>query len=237
VLVVGGGPAGTEAARVAAMRGHHVVLCEASDSLGGNMRWSRQFPTRAGIGDSIDWLAAAIGRLGVDVRLGTRVDDATIAAIAPDVVVVATGGQAPGRELTSTDVVWMGGPPAGAKTALVVDRLGGYEVLGVSELLTGWGIDVQVVTPLPALAQKVIAEQVITPARERIAALPGRWTVQTEWDESSPRPDADLVVVIDRVAAPIAVAGERETIVVGDAAEPGNLWAAIRTGNAAGRSI
>lgn len=243
VLVVGGGPAGLEAARVAALRGHRVVLCEAAGGLGGNMRWSRLFPSRSGIGDSIDWLVAEIGRLGVEVRLNVTVDDATIAALAPEVVVVATGGQpAPGEEgLTSIDIARMEAAPAGVSRVLLVDRFGSYEVLGVAEKFVRWGVDVEVVTPFKMLAPKVVSEQVITPALERIASHVGGFVARTGWAADAALPEADAVIVIDRRSAPLGLSESstagREVHIVGDAAEPGNLWAAIRTGNAVGRQI
>ncbi len=113
VLVIGGGPAGMEAARVAALRGHAVTLVEASSSLGGALRDARRLPTRALIGDIADWLAAEIARLGVVVVTSTIVDAASIDAWARyadadvdgdgdgdgdgDVVVVATGAHTPTR--------------------------------------------------------------------------------------------------------------------------------------------
>ena len=94
------------------------------------------------------------------------------------------------------------------------------------------------------LGPKILSEQVITPALERIAGGPGRMVVRTGWAEGSDGsdlPTADLTIVIDRTAAPLALRESvivgREVHVIGDAAEPGNLWAAIRTGNAVGRAI
>lgn len=91
VLVVGGGPGGLEAARVAAVRGHDVTLVDASDRLGGTVRFSAL--TTPDNEPLIDWLAAAVDSAGVDVRLGTRLDAAGVAALDPDVVVVATGAR------------------------------------------------------------------------------------------------------------------------------------------------
>lgn len=89
IIVVGGGPAGIEAARVAAERGHRVTLVDKNDRLGGSA-WFSQLTTPAN-GPLLDWLQHEVGRLGVDVRLNQSVGAAAIAALAPDSVVLATG--------------------------------------------------------------------------------------------------------------------------------------------------
>jgi hypothetical protein len=243
VLVVGGGAAGLEAARVAALRGHRVTLCEADTETGGNIRWSRLFHERATIGDGIDWLEADCVRRGVDIRLGTRVDDDIVRGIDPEVVVIATGGAQPADRgnYTSIDIARADSCPPGVRTAVIVDRFGAYEVLGTAEKLIRWGVDVTILTPHPMLAPKIMFEGVIVPTLERMRQGPGNLTVTTRWDEASGLPQADAVIVIDRVAAPLGLGAEtlagREVHHVGDAAQPGNLWAAVRTGNEVGRTI
>ena len=89
VVVVGGGPGGMEAARVAADRGHRVTLLEKSDHLGGTARFSSL--TTPLNGDLVRWLATAIAAAGVEVRTGTVASPAMVATLRPDAVVVATG--------------------------------------------------------------------------------------------------------------------------------------------------
>lgn len=91
VVVIGGGPAGMESARIAAERGHRVTLLDASDRLGGTM-WFSQLTTPAN-GPLVDWLTHEIGRLGVTVRMGARATVPSVRALAPDRVVVATGAR------------------------------------------------------------------------------------------------------------------------------------------------
>jgi 2,4-dienoyl-CoA reductase-like NADH-dependent reductase (Old Yellow Enzyme family) len=91
VLVVGGGPAGLEAAVVAARRGHDVVLCEATDQLGGQVNLIMKSTRRKDFGLVVDWRRTMLGKLGVDVRLGTFVDLRLVEDVSPDVVVIATG--------------------------------------------------------------------------------------------------------------------------------------------------
>jgi 2,4-dienoyl-CoA reductase-like NADH-dependent reductase (Old Yellow Enzyme family) len=241
VLVVGAGPAGLEAARVAARRGHRVTLCEAADSVGGNLRWSRRFPHRDAIGEIVDWLAAELDRLGVELHCGTAVDDAGLRDLDPEVLILATGAERvrPDGAWSSIEIAALEAAPPGVASAVVVDRFGSYEVLGVAERLVGWGIDVTVVTPLPMLAMRALRELVVAPALERLAGGPGRFLARTGVDPGEPLPEADLVVVIEPAARAhgLTALDAVEVHVVGDAREPGHLWAAIRSGNAAGRAV
>ena len=93
IVVVGGGPGGLEAARVAAERGHKVVLFEAANKLGGQLLIAVKATWRKDLIALVDWRAAELEKLGVDVRLNTYAEDKDILAEKPDVVFVATGGQ------------------------------------------------------------------------------------------------------------------------------------------------
>ena len=92
VLVAGGGPAGLEAARVCAERGHEVRLVEASGVLGGQVRLATQASWRRDLVGIVDWRSRELERLGVDVRFNRLVEPDTIAGEDADVVIVATGG-------------------------------------------------------------------------------------------------------------------------------------------------
>ncbi|MCZ6709377.1 MAG: NAD(P)-binding protein, partial [Gammaproteobacteria bacterium] len=91
ILVVGGGPAGLEFARTAAMRGHAVELHEAMKVLGGQVTMAASAPHRADLGAITSWLADEIDALGVDVHLNSLVDPQMVAERAPDEIVIATG--------------------------------------------------------------------------------------------------------------------------------------------------
>ena len=91
VVVVGGGLAGCEAARIAALRGHKVTLLEQGKRLGGQLLIAARAPGRDSFEDQVYFEENEMVRTGVEVRLGTRADVATIKALEPDAVVIATG--------------------------------------------------------------------------------------------------------------------------------------------------
>ena len=93
VLVVGGGPAGLEAARVAAERGHQVTLVEASNQLGGQFRLAGLQPRRQQILDLLDWYEQQLTKLQVKIVLNTFVEAPEVAGYGADEVIVATGSQ------------------------------------------------------------------------------------------------------------------------------------------------
>jgi NADPH-dependent 2,4-dienoyl-CoA reductase/sulfur reductase-like enzyme len=185
VLVVGGGPAGLEAARVAALRGHKVILAEATDQLGGMMNFAAKLPKRHGIADIVKWQEAEIFRLGVEVRLSTYMEADEVLAEAPDAVIVATGSMPrmdgiqstnPGEAvdgfdrpnvLSSIDLLTHGRNRIG-KTAVVVDDVGHYEAVGVAEYLIEGGAAVSYLSTQAAFAPKVETALMTEPALERM---------------------------------------------------------------------
>jgi NADPH-dependent 2,4-dienoyl-CoA reductase/sulfur reductase-like enzyme len=128
VVVVGGGPGGMETARVAAERGHHVTLLEAGDRLGGTA-WFSQLTTPAN-GPFIEWQASELERRDVDVRRSTRATAEVVTALAPDVVVVATGASRDLPAVPGADSphVWTGDD---LRDALVAGRVRRGRSLGL----------------------------------------------------------------------------------------------------------
>lgn len=103
VVVVGGGPAGLEAARVSAERGHRVTLLEATDRLGGQIQLAARCKWRRDLTGIVDWYERSLGRLHVDVRFNSLAGADDVRSLSPDIVVVATGG-VPATDVTdSTD--------------------------------------------------------------------------------------------------------------------------------------
>jgi len=186
VLVIGGGPAGMEAARVAALRGHQVALAEASKELGGMLNFAAKLPKRHGIMDLKTWQEAEIYRLGIEVRLSTYLDADDVIAENADAVIIATGSRPrsdgiqstnPGAPisnfdrpnvLTSVDLLSHGRNLIG-KSAVVVDDVGHYEAIGVAEYLVENGTAVTFLSTKPAFGPKVESALQVEPALERLS--------------------------------------------------------------------
>jgi tRNA-dihydrouridine synthase len=152
VVVAGGGPGGLEAARIAAARGHKVVLFEASDRLGGQVVLAAKATWRRDMIGIITWLADEVERLKVEVKLNRLADAKDVLAEEPDVVIAATGGLPEvghfgGRELATT--VWdaLTGDVQAVREAVVHDESGGHAALSCAQHLAAKGVSVEIVTP------------------------------------------------------------------------------------------
>ena len=150
-VVVGGGVGGLEAARVLAERGHQVTLFEKTDKLGGQVLTAAKATWREALTGIPRWLVSQVQKLGVDIRLNTEADDAAIAALSPDIVIMATGGlphkgHAKGAEhaVTTWDVLEGRVEPAG--TVLVYDEIGDHNATSTAEHLAKQGCLVEIVT-------------------------------------------------------------------------------------------
>lgn len=174
VLIVGGGPAGMEAARIAALRGHHVILAEAAARVGGSLLAARRAPRLHILGDIVDWLERQISRLGVVVRTDTFLEAEDVLAESPDVLIVATGaanrdngmqianpGELPSgcglpHVTNAHDLLIEASRDGGAAShALVLDDIGHYEAVAAAEFLVEQGTAVTYVTGQPAFAPRM----------------------------------------------------------------------------------
>lgn len=187
VLVIGGGPAGLEAARVAALRGHRVILAEAAPVLGGAVSIARRAPRRVGLGDITEWLEREVFRLGVDVRPGTYIEADDVREIAPDLVIVATGSRprmdgrqhlspgqiASGMErrhvVSSHDLLLEKSSRDWGRHALVYDDVGHYEAVAAAEFLIEKGVALTFATCHASFAPLLEASLSAAPALERLA--------------------------------------------------------------------
>lgn len=103
IVIVGSGPAGLEAARVAAIKGHRVVLFEKEESLGGKLNVAKIPPTRETIGKVVDYYEHILARLGVDLRLRSEATEEAILREKPDEVIMAVGGELHRPEIPGID--------------------------------------------------------------------------------------------------------------------------------------
>lgn len=131
VVVVGGGPAGLEAARVSALRGHDVTLLEASDALGGALKSAGVPHFKQADRDLVAWYAATLAHLGVDVRLNTRADKALLDSLKPQTVFVAEGSTPRTLALPGAD---------GDNVVSALDVLEGKAKAGKSVVIIGAGL-------------------------------------------------------------------------------------------------
>ena len=161
-VVVGGGPAGCEAARVAARRGHEVVLLERAAKLGGQLLLAARAPGRDAYEDFIFFQEGELARHGVDVRLGCEADVAGIRSFAPDAIACATGAQprrsqTPGLDSAHVVQGWdalAGTVEVGERVALISQE-DGFETPNVADHLSERGRRVTIFHKWMALGSEI----------------------------------------------------------------------------------
>ncbi|HMQ31080.1 MAG TPA: FAD-dependent oxidoreductase [Chloroflexaceae bacterium] len=266
VLVVGGGPAGLEAARVAALRGHEVTLHEREGRLGGALRLAAAAPGRERIALEVEWLERQVRALGVLVETGSSVTPERVRGLAPDAVIVATGARPqpyprlrvdPEARVAAAREVLAGavdGPPG---HAVVLDEIGNQWMVGAAEWLADRGWQVTVVTPDMFVGQQLTQTNELSPWNQRapakgVAFMPmyepglvaGRAVhlLERHSREELTLDEVDLVVCVNHEAPDEALylalkgAGHR-AIRAGDCVAPRRLSQAILEGHRAGRAV
>ncbi len=201
VLIVGAGPAGLEAARAAAERGHHIEIVEALPVIGGQFRLAGLQPRRAQILDLLNWYEAQFEKLGVKLRLNTFLDADDIAAHSADTVILATGSlpddtgfqrwqphldRLPGIDLGN---VWspeqvLRREARIADSVVLYDEGSNWRGVGTAWALAEQGKQVTVVTPEPFVGREIARTAADTAARRRLAQLGAKFLTEhclTAW--------------------------------------------------------
>ncbi len=205
ILVIGGGAAGMEAARVAAERGHTVTLYEKEAYLGGQLMIASKTANRAEMKKPIEYYQNQLKRLGVMVHLGTAVTRETIGRENPDEIILASGGlpkgmtipgAGSGQVVQGRDVL-LGTAKTGERV-VVVAADGGMEGLGTAEFLADQGKSVEVLIPQYKAGQdlekitgyhlfyRLTQKKVVLSTRTRIEAIKGKTVIVSKGGETKP---------------------------------------------------
>jgi mycofactocin system FadH/OYE family oxidoreductase 2 len=177
VVVVGAGPAGLEAARVAALRKHQVVLFEKNQEVGGQNIIAGKAAGRQEITGVTRWLFSQIRKLDIDLRLGMEANEETVLKERPDAVVVATGsvprrrfipGEYSSEQVVNTQQVLTGEVKTGQRI-LLIDLDGHHQATGTAEMLAEQGKKVHMVCPALFVGGKLGPLQDLHLTRQRLA--------------------------------------------------------------------
>ena len=167
IVVIGAGPAGLEAARVASERGHHVVVLEAASKPGGQIRLTALSQRRKEMISIIDWRMARCEEQGVSFRFNTLADPSTVLAEKPDVIIIATGGLphtevlSAGNELVVSAWDILSGDAKPGKNVLLYDDAGDHAALQAADVIAHTGATLEVMTPDRSFSPEVMAMNLV----------------------------------------------------------------------------
>jgi thioredoxin reductase len=260
VLVVGAGPAGMQAAIVAAHRGHNVTVWERQGDVGGAFRLAAMAPGKSELANLLEWQRSEMDRLGVGLQLMTHATDDSVLQFDPDVVIMATGSRPLGAESlpfgggakfiladralegaqVQDPVFVVSRKGAGAEVAhLLAEQAHGVTLLEAGEdpapMLPG--------APKAFLLERLEELGVTVLTGHRVLGLDAEGIMVETEDEPEKRfDDPGTVVLALGRRANDDLAGELESlpltmIVVGDAEKPRHAQAAVHEGALAGRDI
>jgi 2,4-dienoyl-CoA reductase-like NADH-dependent reductase (Old Yellow Enzyme family)/thioredoxin reductase len=258
VAVIGGGPAGMEAARIAALRGHSVALYEKTGRLGGHLIEASVPKFKEDIGNYKDWLIGQMDKVGVKVVLGSEMTPAAVAETKPDAVVVATGSTSfrpdiPGGDKSivapAIDVL-LGKAPSGNHPIVAGGGAVGAEV---ALYLGQQGKEVTLVEMLPLIAGDVLPlrnaliaqlgdAKVKILTNTKIAAITDEGVTAISADKNLVNVNGDKVILAMGLVADLKIykaVHEKvaEVYVIGDSQEPRRMGEAIREGYRVGSVI
>jgi 2,4-dienoyl-CoA reductase-like NADH-dependent reductase (Old Yellow Enzyme family)/thioredoxin reductase len=227
VAIVGAGPAGLEAARVSASRGHEVVLFEAASNPGGQIRVATQVKRRKELIGIADWRADQCERLGVETRYNTYVEADDLRGLDADIVLIATGGLPQnlaieeGAELAVSSWDILSGDVKPAEDVLMFDDNGAHPGMAATEFIADSGAQLELVSPerffapemgglnLVPYMQNFVSKGVKITTMTRVRALKRQgnkikavlWSVYTEKDAGERIVDQ---VVVENATSPLA---------------------------------
>ncbi|RMC36444.1 NADH:flavin oxidoreductase [Paracoccus alkanivorans] len=187
VVIVGAGPAGLEAARVAAERGHEVILHEAANDPGGQIRLTAQTSRRAEMMQIVQWRFEECQRMGVNFRFNSFADAGTVLADNPDAVIVATGGLPhtgvleEGNALVVSAWDILSGDAQPGQNVLIYDDAGDYAALQAAEKIAATGAKVEIMTRDRIFAPEVMAMS-LTPSMRELQKRDVTFTVTWKLD-------------------------------------------------------
>ncbi len=167
VVVVGAGPGGLEAARVAAERGHQVTVIEAADQPGGQIRLTAQTKRRSEMIGIIDWRMAQCVARDVMFRFNTYAEASDITSLSPDLVIIATGGMPQqdilqgGNDLTVTAWDILSGDAKPGREVLLFDDAGDHVAMQAAEVLADAGARLEIMTPDRSFAPEVMGMNLV----------------------------------------------------------------------------
>ena len=182
IVIVGAGVAGLEAARVAAERGHEVVVFEAANQAGGQVRLTAQSERRREMISIVEWRMAQCLARGVSFRFNTWAEASTVHDENPDVVIIATGGLphteilSAGNELVVSTWDIIAGDVKPGRNVLLFDDAGDHAALQAAEFIARSGAKVEIMTPDRTFAPEVMAMNLV-PYMRSLQALDTTFTV------------------------------------------------------------
>ena len=250
ILVIGGGPGGVQAALVASQRGHEVELWEQTKQIGGQIQFAHLAPFKEEMAGILTYLIKCLKKSPVTIRTGQQASHSEIAAIKPDVVIVATGSRPGLPPIPGIDAdfvvqarnLFLTHPPAGNRIVII----GGGDIgCETADWLAGPNKQISVVDIAPAVLarmKKIPKERLLKRLSEkgvrlyeetRVVAIEEKKVRLKKKDDSEFILEADLVVIGINAQPEDSLFHKlqgdvREVIAVGDAAAPGNLGAALR---------